>query len=327
MIGFILWLLSLSSGGSSSPSPPPPTPTPPAPPAPRPRKPGKTRAQSPRGAAAARKAAAKAQAEQAAAQAAKKARRRARRQAAAAAAAAPPQRRRKPQKRPAAPAPAPRPRKRGKKRTKGVTRAGLVVIPGQYWIPWEPAPADLLQLAQQKLDELWSTGEGTTRVIPLDDGRIVGLLATELDDDERGISIWRLRPGTVIPEGVFPPREELEALAELDEDDEGEDDEGADEAPAVELVDEDDDEPAEVVPLEIVHEDEAPHIVPRPDKPVLMQGSSGPSVVELQQLLGMSGQLGFYGPMTVQRVQAFQRANGLDDDGVTGEMTWGALLA
>jgi peptidoglycan hydrolase-like protein with peptidoglycan-binding domain len=58
-----------------------------------------------------------------------------------------------------------------------------------------------------------------------------------------------------------------------------------------------------------------------------MQGSSGPAVEELQRLLGITGKLGFYGPMTVERVKAFQKAKKLEVDGKTGGETWGALLA
>jgi outer membrane biosynthesis protein TonB len=61
--------------------------------------------------------------------------------------------------------------------------------------------------------------------------------------------------------------------------------------------------------------------------PTLMQGNSGENVVTLQKRLGMTGKLGFFGPMTRARVVAFQKAKGLDADGIVGKKTWGALFA
>lgn len=63
---------------------------------------------------------------------------------------------------------------------------------------------------------------------------------------------------------------------------------------------------------------------------VLQEGSSGPDVTVLQQLLAQKGFSpgtidGQFGPGTRAAVQAFQRSVGLDDDGVVGPDTAAAL--
>lgn len=60
--------------------------------------------------------------------------------------------------------------------------------------------------------------------------------------------------------------------------------------------------------------------------PVLLQGSSGPSVRSVQTLVGGLTIDGIFGPMTKARVQAYQSAQRLAADGVVGVHTWGALL-
>lgn len=62
-------------------------------------------------------------------------------------------------------------------------------------------------------------------------------------------------------------------------------------------------------------------------RPLLRKGASGPSVAELQALLGFTGGDidGDFGPKTEAAVQSFQRKHGLDDDGIVGDNTWNAL--
>src|SRR4051794_14891793 len=66
------------------------------------------------------------------------------------------------------------------------------------------------------------------------------------------------------------------------------------------------------------------------DEPTLEQGSQGDWVTYLQQLLEQAGYSpgtvdGDFGPATLQAVESFQAANGLDVDGVVGPATWAAL--
>ena len=65
--------------------------------------------------------------------------------------------------------------------------------------------------------------------------------------------------------------------------------------------------------------------------PTIQQGSTGPDVIRLQDLLK---QLGYYsgasdgdfGPQTKQAVIDFQQAQGLTADGIVGPNTWSKLL-
>ena len=69
-----------------------------------------------------------------------------------------------------------------------------------------------------------------------------------------------------------------------------------------------------------------------PDLPVLRKGSEGSDVKDMQKLLLSYGQKlpkygadGDFGTETEKAVKAFQKARGLDTDGVCGPLTWTAL--
>ncbi len=68
----------------------------------------------------------------------------------------------------------------------------------------------------------------------------------------------------------------------------------------------------------------------RLDPPTVRNGSSGPAVRLLQQLLIDNGfdpgdVDGEFGPNTESAVREFQDLLGLDDDGIVGQKTWAAL--
>jgi len=62
------------------------------------------------------------------------------------------------------------------------------------------------------------------------------------------------------------------------------------------------------------------------ERPELRVGASGDAVRWVQQRLGITAD-GEFGPATERAVEAFQRDNGLADDGVVGARTWGVLAA
>ncbi len=84
-----------------------------------------------------------------------------------------------------------------------------------------------------------------------------------------------------------------------------------------------DGEPAEI------QETPAPKSEPRNtdagDPPVLEETDSGESVAVVQRALGVKPATGYFGPITVKAVKAFQSDNGIPTTGVIATYTWGAL--
>lgn len=60
-------------------------------------------------------------------------------------------------------------------------------------------------------------------------------------------------------------------------------------------------------------------------QPVLRLGSTGSSVVRLQQLLRVKPVSGYFGPLTDRAVKTYQRSHGLPRTGVVATLTWGSL--
>ena len=58
---------------------------------------------------------------------------------------------------------------------------------------------------------------------------------------------------------------------------------------------------------------------------LLKNGSKGEDVKKLQEKLGVEA-IGTFGPKTEAAVKAWQKANGLDDDGIVGDGTWSKLF-
>lgn len=75
----------------------------------------------------------------------------------------------------------------------------------------------------------------------------------------------------------------------------------------------------------------APPLVGTSLHPTIRNGSRGPAVEELQQKLNQAGATpalavdGIFGPLTRAAVVAFQRAQGLEPDGIVGPLTWGRI--
>ena len=58
---------------------------------------------------------------------------------------------------------------------------------------------------------------------------------------------------------------------------------------------------------------------------LLKVGSKGPEVKKLQEKLGVES-TGNFGPKTEAAVKAWQKSNGLKDDGIVGDGTWGKMF-
>lgn len=207
-----------------------------------------------------------------------------------------------------------------------------ISFPGARWEKFSPVPKDVAAKAVGMIPKLWDGGEGTGTVVKVGN-RLVGFLAVTKPGGDRGVSVWKLKKGTIVPRAPKkrkPTRKPARVRRKKA-------------PPARPSAPEPEPEPApEPVPTPRVRKKKRkkapavtkvlPKALPsarprRDDKPVLMQGASGSDVEELQRALGIGGTLGFYGKMTKEKVEDYQAANGLKVDGIAGGETWGALLA
>jgi hypothetical protein len=62
-------------------------------------------------------------------------------------------------------------------------------------------------------------------------------------------------------------------------------------------------------------------------RPTIRRGSTGPAVIEAQQILQISPADGDFGRHTESVTREYQQAHGLKVDGVIGPQTWGTMLA
>jgi len=58
----------------------------------------------------------------------------------------------------------------------------------------------------------------------------------------------------------------------------------------------------------------------------IRKGSSGPTVVQWQQIIGVAAD-GKFGPATEAATKSYQASNGLTADGIVGPMTWAKALS
>ncbi len=168
-----------------------------------------------------------------------------------------------------------------------VVPAGLPGFPGSSWTPDIPVGPGVAARASQLLPQLWKSGEGTFKTEQTS-GRWITYRATKMGT-LKGVVAYRLvnPAGAISPGGTYAvaPRTATSSST----------------VPASYS------EPSSSVSL-----------------PTLRRGAKGPSVVTLQQRLGIEAD-GDFGPKTERAVIAFQSSRGLSPDGVVGKNTWTAL--
>lgn len=179
-----------------------------------------------------------------------------------------------------------------------------ITFPGPRWEPDVPTADIVHTRAWELLPVLWAKGEGTGIVEDLGPSlgvakRPTGFLATR-HGTKKAVTAWKLKAGTVLP-----------PVAQV-----------APVAPVVPPV-----SPAEVLPTPEPTAPAEPAPPSRVVLPTLRRGDRGPDVRLAQEKLGGLTADGIFGPLTEERVIAYQVQRSLQVDGVIGPETWGALFS
>jgi murein L,D-transpeptidase YcbB/YkuD len=168
-----------------------------------------------------------------------------------------------------------------------VVPGGLPAFPGSAWTPDIPVGPGVAARASQLLSQLWRSGEGTFKTEQTS-GRWITYRATKMGT-LKGVVAYRL---------VSP-----DSTANL-----------TNSRPTATAA----------TPISYSAPSSPSSPSSRLSLPTLRRGSKGPSVVTLQQRLGIDAD-GAFGPATERAVKAFQSSHGLSVDGVVGRDTWTAL--
>ncbi len=172
-----------------------------------------------------------------------------------------------------------------------VVPAGLPGFPGPGWTPDIPVGPGVAARASQLLSQLWASGEGTFKTEQTS-GRWITYRATPMGS-KKGVVAYRLVDASSAPSGN---------AVTLDRANDGKVTYANYTAPSSSS--------SSSVSL-----------------PTLRLGATGPSVVTLQNRLGIEPADGNFGPATQRAVKTYQSGHGLIADGVVGAKTWTALYA
>lgn len=201
--------------------------------------------------------------------------------------------------------------------------SGLPPFPGSGWEFDEPPPPPVQQRARQLVDALWAQGSGAFR-IEQTAGRWIAYQAQIVSSGRKGVVAYRQKRAQ-LPTGT-------EAIASQRQQ----------RAPAARRVPvstapaasssrtSPSSPPAPVKPTHTVRV--GPAQVSPVTLPTLVRGAGikpkppSPNVRILQQRLGIEVD-GQFGAQTEKAVMDFQRAHGLEVDGIVGDKTWAALFA
>jgi hypothetical protein len=185
-----------------------------------------------------------------------------------------------------------------------VVPSGLPPFPSAGWRPASPVTSAMVSRAFQLLPQLWAHGEGTWKLEKTADKWVVYKAAMTLGADhtsKKGVVVFTstaiANTGDTEPQAMRPasppqPRPPGATPGQR----------------------------ADVVPASTT----APAAAPSSGMPTVRLGSSGPSVVWLQQHLGVPAD-GKFGPQTDAVVRHYQATHGLTADGVVGPKTWASL--
>jgi len=172
---------------------------------------------------------------------------------------------------------------------------GLPPFPGPGWVADSPPPLPVVARANALLPQLWGRGEGASTTEQTA-GRWISYVARMIGT-KHGVLAYRL--AAPVPVSTMPPAA----------------------PPVVTMY-----PTAAPAPAGVVHtaSPAPPHATGLPTLRLTHPNTKGPSVVYLQQKLGLSAD-GVFGSGTDTAVRAFQTSRGLTSDGVVGPATWAAI--
>lgn len=176
-----------------------------------------------------------------------------------------------------------------------VVPAGLPPFPSSGWRTAAPVTAAMSARAWQLLPQLWQHGEGTWKTEKTGP-QWVTYRATGMGAGKRGVVVYTTTAQASAQAATAPPV----AQAAM---------------PVTQ---------SQVVPASAPAPASAPPSSGMPTLRLTSPRQTGPSVVWLQQRLGLTAD-GTYGSGSAAAVQHFQSAHGLTADGVVGPATWAAL--
>ena len=192
---------------------------------------------------------------------------------------------------------------------------GLPAFPGPGWVPDSPPPAPVIARAGALLPQLWRQGQGT-HTTEQTAGRWITYLATMIGT-KKSVVAYRLASTVYADPNAAPTVAPMPPVTSS----------SPGFVPAVYHP-----APAGVPPAAVpaaapagpVHIPASPAMPGLPTLRLTHPNTKGPSVVYLQQKLGITAD-GVFGSGTDRAVRAFQQAHGLAVDGVVGRATWAAL--
>lgn len=168
-----------------------------------------------------------------------------------------------------------------------VVPPGVPRFPSSSWEHDDPPPADVVARARALLSTLWARGSGAWR-IERTGGRWIAYRAEIVRSGKKGVVVYRIKQASARPRATAPSS-----------------------LPSARTSTPSPTQPGMVT---LRYGDGL-----RPAAPMR-------AVSIVQEELGVRPADGRFGPKTREAVKAYQRANGLDPDGIVGPKTWAKLL-